>query len=199
MFNSLKNVALKAYNKADQKLNFAAIAAKVDAKLTNDLTAAQMEKLENIYEAFMTGANKVMVKIDTSKLTNIPMSTLKVAPGTYELAGDLKTHNGDAYYRGYGVDATLKESMAGIRIKLYHDCLWGDVNHDGKVNAKDATLILQYSVGLNPEKMVCTLRADVNGDHRILDNGDISGVNAKDATLILQHSVGTISKFPVEK
>lgn len=199
VFNSLKNVALKAYNKADQKLNFAAIAAKVDAKLTNDLTAAQMEKLENIYEAFMTGANKVMVKIDTSKLTNIPMSTLKVAPGTYELAGDLKTHNGDAYYRGYGVDATLKESMAGIRIKLYHDCLWGDVNHDGKVNAKDATLILQYSVGLNPEKMVCTLRADVNGDHRILDNGDISGVNAKDATLILQHSVGTISKFPVEK
>ena len=57
----------------------------------------------------------------------------------------------------------------------------GDVNGDGIVSAKDATLILKHSVGLITLDTEQLDRADVNGDGR---------VNAADATLILKMSVG---------
>lgn len=95
----------------------------------------------------------------------------------------------DAYAKGYGLYVNAEKLYECFEVKVFDfDCLWGDVNHDGFVNAKDATLVLQYSVGTN-EGFFCELKADVNGD---------GFINAKDATLILQHSVGTITKFPVE-
>ena len=59
----------------------------------------------------------------------------------------------------------------------------GDVNGDGTINAKDATLILKHSVELitlNSEQLD---RADINGDGK---------VNAEDATMILKVAVGLI-------
>lgn len=57
----------------------------------------------------------------------------------------------------------------------------GDVNGDGKINAKDATLILQHAVGvLKDDADFNTQAADVSGDGKL---------NAKDATMILQYSV----------
>lgn len=52
-----------------------------------------------------------------------------------------------------------------------------DVNGDGYINAKDATVILKMAVGMIPKDM----RGDVNGD---------GYVNAKDATTILKYAVG---------
>ena len=55
--------------------------------------------------------------------------------------------------------------------------LIGDVNGDGKINARDAKLVLQYfngKVELTEEQKA---KADVNGDGKI---------NARDAKLILQ-------------
>ena len=64
----------------------------------------------------------------------------------------------------------------------------GDPNGDGKINAKDATLILQYSVGvLKENQSFDAAAADVSGDGKL---------NAKDATLILQFSVGLRDSFP---
>ena len=64
----------------------------------------------------------------------------------------------------------------------------GDPNGDGKINAKDATLILQYSVGVLKENQnFDAAAADVSGDGKL---------NAKDATLILQFSVGLRDSFP---
>lgn len=58
----------------------------------------------------------------------------------------------------------------------------GDSSHDGNINAKDATLVLRYSVGSLSENMVfCELCADYTGD---------GNINAKDATKILRASVG---------
>ena len=72
-----------------------------------------------------------------------------------------------------------------------HSFHLGDVNHDGKVNAKDATLILQKSVGvLKAENAFCDKCAEVSGDGKL---------NAKDSTLILQYSVGLRTAFPAEK
>ena len=67
----------------------------------------------------------------------------------------------------------------------------GDVNHDTKINAKDATLILQKSVGVLKETAVfCEACAEVSGDGKL---------NAKDSTLILQFSVGLRDNFPGQK
>ena len=57
----------------------------------------------------------------------------------------------------------------------------GDVNGDGIVSAKDATLILKHAVELITLDSEQLDRADVNGDGR---------VNAADATLILKMAVG---------
>ena len=67
----------------------------------------------------------------------------------------------------------------------------GDVNHDGKINAKDATLILQKSVGvLKDNAKFCETCAEVSGDGKL---------NAKDSTLILQFSVGLRDNFPAQE
>ena len=67
----------------------------------------------------------------------------------------------------------------------------GDPNGDNKINAKDSTLILQYSVGVLKDSVTFDLSfADVNKDGKI---------NAKDATLILQYSVGLRTEFPGQK
>ena len=67
----------------------------------------------------------------------------------------------------------------------------GDVNHDGKINAKDATLILQKSVGvLKDSAKFCEDCAEVSGDGKL---------NAKDSTLILQFSVGLRDSFPAQE
>ncbi len=67
------------------------------------------------------------------------------------------------------------------------EILYGDVNGDGKVNAKDATAILKYVVGRLNETEINLLAADVNGDTK---------VNAKDATAILKFIVGKLEALP---
>jgi hypothetical protein len=61
----------------------------------------------------------------------------------------------------------------------------GDVNCDGKVNSRDAMMVLQLNSGLK-NILPCKKNADVNGDNRI---------NALDALLILQFEAGLIDHF----
>ena len=65
----------------------------------------------------------------------------------------------------------------------------GDVTQDGHINAADALVALQASVGLTTLTAEKTALADVDG------NGN---VNAADALLILQYSVGLIRRFPAD-
>ena len=67
---------------------------------------------------------------------------------------------------------------------------YGDVNNDGKIDAKDALEVLKAAVGkgeLTPSQQVL---AELNADGQI---------NAKDALLILKRAVKKIDKFPVEE
>ena len=57
----------------------------------------------------------------------------------------------------------------------------GDVNGDGRVNARDARLLLRYAAGLLDEQMLDMAAADINGDGR---------VNARDARAILRAAAG---------
>lgn len=64
----------------------------------------------------------------------------------------------------------------------------GDVNGDGKINADDATMILQYAVNLIKEGSTGFYKdnCDVNNDGK---------TNADDATMVLQYAVNLITKF----
>jgi hypothetical protein len=62
----------------------------------------------------------------------------------------------------------------------------GDVNCDGKVNSRDALMVLQLNSGLK-NILPCIKNADVNNDNRI---------NSLDAFLILEFGAGLIHHLP---
>jgi hypothetical protein len=71
----------------------------------------------------------------------------------------------------------------------------GDVNDDGAIQAYDAALALQYSVGIDPLPEVDPMPWEPWRDSTA--NVDGSGaITANDAGLILQYSAGIISGFP---
>ena len=61
------------------------------------------------------------------------------------------------------------------------DVLLGDANGDGRVNARDARLLLRYAAGLAGEDEIDLAAADYNGDGR---------VNARDARGVLRYAAG---------
>ncbi|NOZ08943.1 MAG: T9SS type A sorting domain-containing protein, partial [FCB group bacterium] len=69
----------------------------------------------------------------------------------------------------------------------------GDVSLNGLIQAFDASLILQYTVGNITLNEIQQLAADVSG------NGGGDPITAFDASLILQYVVGLISSFPAEE
>ncbi len=66
----------------------------------------------------------------------------------------------------------------------------GDVNDDGKIDAKDALEVLKFAVDKTELTEVQQLAAEVVGD---------DDINAKDALEILKFAVNKIEKFPIEK
>jgi hypothetical protein len=64
------------------------------------------------------------------------------------------------------------------------DVMLGDVNGDGKINARDAMLALRYVAG-----------EDVEADLNALDVDGNSKINARDAMLILRYVAGEITEF----
>ncbi len=73
----------------------------------------------------------------------------------------------------------------------------GDVNDDGIIQAYDAALTLQYSVGIDPLPGADPLPWEPWRDSTANVDGS-GGITANDAGLILQFSAGLISSFPSE-
>ena len=65
----------------------------------------------------------------------------------------------------------------------------GDVNNDGKIDAKDALMVLKFAVNKIELTEAQKLAAEVDGKE---------GINAKDALEILKYAVKKIEKFPIE-
>ncbi len=70
------------------------------------------------------------------------------------------------------------------------ECLFGDVEGDGKINAKDALQVLCASVGRTELTRFQTYLADLNVD---------GTADAKDALMILQFAVNKRTDFPVDE
>jgi len=71
----------------------------------------------------------------------------------------------------------------------------GDVNDDGVIQAYDAALTLQYSVGIDPIPQVDPFPWESWRDSTANVDGT-GGITANDASMILQYSAGIISSFP---
>ncbi len=87
---------------------------------------------------------------------------------------------------------TIEGTVVGGEISLSDmpvTILYGDIDEDGEVTAKDALMALKYVVGKNALDEDGIKRADVSGNHK---------VEAEDALLILQRVVNKIDKFPIE-
>lgn len=85
-------------------------------------------------------------------------------------------------------DENPADQICDICGKEIPNVILGDADGNNEIDASDATLILQYCVGLIGA-------SDFNLSACDLDGNDT--VDASDATLILQYCVGLITKFPV--
>lgn len=175
---------ISALKLMDRTTNFYEMAEAVGANVT-----IEEAELEVIWHFVTVVFGKLLEIGDEIGRESLLGNLDKDNDGVYVLESTYSA-DADVYAKGYGLYVNAEKLYEAFEVKVFDfDCLWGDVNHDGLVNAKDATLVLQYSVGTN-EGFFCEAKADVNGD---------GSINAKDATLILQHSVGTITVFPVEE
>jgi len=174
-----------------------------------ELSDARIEQMEDLYAKFTKTVAKVLARVNLSGNTT-PMGRWyvedvvngDVTGGYYYIDGGVETHNADATYRGYGIDATIKETFVSIKIRFAPACsgLWGDVNSDGIVDSYDAALILKYDVQLIDHTGLHLCVADVSGEG-VVDGVlmDPTMVDSYDATLVLKKDVMLIDKFPVEE
>lgn len=87
-------------------------------------------------------------------------------------------------------DESTIEAAAGTVTVDTAKVIYGDVDANGAVEAKDASMVSKYVAGLTTLTDTQIKAADVDG------NGSIE---AKDATLIAKYVAGLISKFPAEE
>jgi len=84
---------------------------------------------------------------------------------------------------------TSEKFLAGSYSMIIKEGRYGDLSGNKEITAFDASLVLQYIVGLinlSPEQKIA---ADVTGDKK---------VSALDAAMILQYTVGLITQLPIE-
>jgi len=158
------------------------------------------EYLEPAYGQFVKATNTWSLIYNTAAGNPPPAFTLdQDAPGDLigelviklsdEADGDLLVEISDATLSNEAgtVGEFLLDSTLGAVAGAIHILLYGDTNGDKNITALDASLVLQYIVGLIgllPEQQDA---ADVTGNNT---------VSAFDAALILQYCVGLITEFP---
>lgn len=77
---------------------------------------------------------------------------------------------------------------------------WGDANADNQVDASDANLLLQYSVGLIDELPAFAKQDPSEGTGGAdVSEEDPSVVGAYDAALVLQHFAQSLATFPADR
>lgn len=178
-----------ALKELDHNVSFTEMAESLNV----DIDYSKAAEYEDLVHILLAAAGYALEKLDITGYTDKTMGMIEEGDsGRYTLtksaakAGNITRH-------GFTLDASAVVEHVTLSVKIFgeEDCLWGDANHDGVVDAMDATLVLQYHVdSLAEGQFFCTKRTDVNGDGEI---------DAMDATLILQHFVGTITEFPVER
>lgn len=135
------------------------------------------------------GISKYVIKVDGETVAELNPNFL-----TYTLRNlDAdKEYNVKIYAKN--TDGQISETFAEVTFKTEPAApafMLGDVDHNGAVEAADATLVLQFYAGI--------ITADTEGyDNSVADVDNSESVDATDATLILQKYADIITKFPAE-
>ncbi len=132
-----------------------------------------------IIENFASGAHLVWSSATNVTETGVLATlTLKVKSGVTAGSYDIALAYNEAWNESE-LAATIVLSGNSIAIS---DVKYGDVDGDGALDGKDATLLLRYLANYNPQTgestFEVTLGADVNGD---------GALDGKDATLLLRY------------
>lgn len=86
-----------------------------------ELDAQYVEKMQTAYDKVKATVAKVITKYDLTSIAKQPMAKYNDGSYTYTFSADMKDHTLDAFYKGYGVIANLKESEATLKIILVDD------------------------------------------------------------------------------
>lgn len=117
-----------------------------------------------------------------------------VEAGTYKLAIFKAKRNGSDPYVVTVMDVTIADDTLSIEENI-NMWLYGDVNYDGKINARDATQVLRYAAN---KSSVIVDDSTTYGIHQILASDIIvdNKLNARDATQILRKAAN--KSFPLD-
>lgn len=141
---------------------------------TADLDGEEPEEEEDLLATALQTDENGIVHIDTSGLE--PGTYYIAAPGAYSETGGMDAKNQSA-------PAEAGAALFTVEVRKVSGAV-GDVNEDGKINAKDSVQVLRHAA----KKVVLAMDiADVNNDNKI---------NAKDAAMILRYAAKKISEFP---
>ncbi len=157
------------------------------------------EKLEAVEAALAVAKDKAAAKAVEDLIDALPTPT--DVTGT-DLSDEEKQAVQDAQEAFDGLTDAQKEYISQSKkdkltalVEIVNfvpapDYTLGDVNADGKVDAKDALEVLKFAVGKTELTETQQLAAEVVGD---------DAINAKDALEILKFAVNKITEFPIER
>ena len=152
-----------------------------------------LEKLEQCEAALVVAKDKAAAKAVEELIEALPTPTDVTAEDEQAVLEAEEALNTLTETQKGLVKEELKDKLIAVREAL--DALTpaytlGDVNEDGKIDAKDALDVLKASVGKLTLTETQALAAEVDGKE---------GINANDALQILKYSVKKITKFPIEQ
>lgn len=108
---------------------------------------------------------------------------------TFKLAATSYTDDSIIVVKMGGTDVATPDAKSFVlgSAQPGGEVLYGDANKDGKVNNKDAVLVMQYAMKKVDETAIDATASDVNVDGK---------VNNKDAVLIMQYAMKKIDTLP---
>lgn len=127
------------------------------------------------FTANKEGTTPVAITVNTLKGANLAVANYTTSNGTVTV-----TANGGSVETS--TEATTTETESSTEATTVDYSTKGDVNKDGKINEKDAALILKFIQGIKDETFYDEAAADANGD---------GVINALDATWVLNHKGNT--------
>ena len=127
------------------------------------------------FTANKEGTTPVAITVNTLKGANLAVANTTTSNGTVTV-----TANGGSVETS--TEATTTETESSTEATTVDYSTKGDVNKDGKIDEKDAALILKYIQGIKDETFYDEDAADANGD---------GVINALDATWVLNHKGNT--------
>lgn len=148
----------------------------------------------------MSAANPVRISMSgATSLADADMT--RISENLYTYLYQIPMASGEVYVTlSNGTDlwgnGLVPEPLAGGSFSIIA-FIPGDVNDDSVIQAYDAALALQYSVGIDPLPGVDPMPWAPWRDSTANVDGT-GGITANDAGLILQFSAGIISEFPSE-